>query len=205
MTERVTKNQHLRKYSPALHAQIVENIRKGQPKRIAFSVARVNPQTVWDWLAQGKRFPNTYPEYVRLAEDIEQAQDEAIADRLALIQAAAESDPKNWTAAAWQLERMHPDQFGRRDRVEVEASRPIAQVNQLILADASTRELSRQLLHRVASGGVITEREQAQLEAGPETEDEPSISAPSLRTPSPKTDRVSPRSPVVVRDVYERL
>ena len=168
----MTRNQHLRKYSPALHAKIVENIRKGQPKRIAFSVARVNPQTVWDWITQGKRFPETYPEYVKLAEDIEQAQDEAIADRLALIQGAAESDPKHWTAAAWQLERMHPDQFGRRDRVEVEASRPLAQLNQLILADPHTRELSRQLLGRVASGSAITEGEQAQLEAGPETENE---------------------------------
>ena len=57
----MTKNQHFRKYSPALHAQIVENIRKGQPKRIAFSVARVHPQTVFDWITQGKRFPETTP------------------------------------------------------------------------------------------------------------------------------------------------
>jgi hypothetical protein len=165
----VTKNQHLRKYSSAVHAQIVENVRKGQPKRIAFSVARVNPQTVWDWLGQGKRFPETYPEYVKLAEDIEQAQDEAIADRLALIQAAAESDPKNWTAAAWQLERMHPDQFGRRERVEVEVPRPLTHVNQLVLVDPDAREMSRQLLHRIALSSGVTD--QPQLEAGHKTED----------------------------------
>ncbi len=28
-------------------------------------------------------------------------------------------DPRNWTAVAWLLERLHPDEFGRKTKFEV--------------------------------------------------------------------------------------
>lgn len=31
----------------------------------------------------------------------------------------AGEDPRNWTANAWLLERMHPDEFGRKTRLEI--------------------------------------------------------------------------------------
>ena len=48
------------------------------------------------------------------------------------IQKAAEGDPKNqfkptWQAAAWYLERKHPDRWGRRERVDVNQSTEIKQ------------------------------------------------------------------------------
>jgi hypothetical protein len=66
---------------------------------------------------------------------------------------------------------MHPDQFARRDRVEVEAPRPLVQVNQLILTDPDAREMSRQLLHRVALSDGATRELEAPKDG--ETEDEP--------------------------------
>ncbi len=49
---------------------------------------------------------------------VEKAEGEAEATYSGLVARAAD-DSKNWTAAAWWLERRHPNDYGRRDRVEV--------------------------------------------------------------------------------------
>jgi len=160
-----------RKYSKALHEQIVANVRKGQPKSLAFKVARVHPDTVFDWLRFGRNDPDQYPEYVNLADDIEQAQADSVAERLDQIAAAAKSDPKHWTANAWILERTMPEHFARRDRVEVEARRPLVQTNQVILIDADAREAAFALLERVTAHRQVVDAEVLELEAHLEDEE----------------------------------
>lgn len=49
---------------------------------------------------------------------VENAEHEAEATYTAIVAKAA-GEPRNWTAAAWWLERRHPDDFGRRDRIDV--------------------------------------------------------------------------------------
>ena len=39
--------------------------------------------------------------------------------RFSAIVARAAEDPKNWTAAAWWLERRHYQEYARRDRIDV--------------------------------------------------------------------------------------
>lgn len=141
-----------RKYNKKLHGVIVQSVRNGHPKMIAFRAAGVHPQTVIDWVAMGRAQPDTYPEYVQLAEDIEQAKAEAEMEALDRIKAAAKADHKHWTADAWYLERTNPEQFSRRDRVEIETgSQPLIQLNQLVLMDEDVREQSRALLRKVAA------------------------------------------------------
>jgi hypothetical protein len=53
-----------------------------------------------------------------LLTEVEKAEAEAEFTHVSNI-ARASIDPKNWTASAWWLERRHPDDFGRRDRLEV--------------------------------------------------------------------------------------
>lgn len=48
--------------------------------------------------------------------------DKAIPLRKALLVSRirdAGADPRNWTANAWLLERMHPDEFGRKTRLDI--------------------------------------------------------------------------------------
>lgn len=52
------------------------------------------------------------------ATEVEKAEGEAEATYSAII-AKATVDPKNWTAAAWWLERRHSHDYGRKDRVEM--------------------------------------------------------------------------------------
>jgi hypothetical protein len=140
-----------RKYSKKLHVVIVQSIRNGHTKTVASRAAGLNEQTLFDWLAMGRTQPDKYPEYVKLGEEIEQAKAEAEAEALDLIHAAAKSDPKHWTAAAWYLERTNPAEFSRRDRVEIEAgSKPLVQINQVVLVDEEARELARRNLVMVA-------------------------------------------------------
>jgi hypothetical protein len=138
-------------YSKRLHRVIVENVRKGHPKTIAFREVGIHPDTVWRWLEQGRIDPKRYPQYVQLAEDLDQAKALADADALDRIQAAAKSDPKHWTADAWYLERTSPQHFSKRDKVDVEidAPRPLVQFNQLVLQDPNARESARALLRKV--------------------------------------------------------
>jgi hypothetical protein len=56
--------------------------------------------------------------YRQFADAVDQAMAESEARDLAVILKAAE---KNWTAAAWRLERRFPDRYGRNDRTKVEA------------------------------------------------------------------------------------
>lgn len=149
-----------RKYTPELHKEVVRRIREGNPKTLASRLVGLNQQTLFDWIAEGRNDPDRYPEYVQLAQDIEIAIAENVAERLARIEAAAKSDPRLWTADAWYLERTMPEEFGRRDRVEVEASAPVIQINQVLLIDAEARAQARELLQRVAAPrGEIVEGE----------------------------------------------
>jgi hypothetical protein len=147
-------------YSKALHKLICDLLREGRPKTLAFKLAGVHPDTVWDWLRMGRTSPDRYPQYVQLAEDIEQAIADAEAEALDLIRAAAKSDPKHWTAAAWYLERTNPKEYGKRDTVEIEGgTRPLVQLNQLVLTDPEVREQARDLLRRVTQHALPTSRE----------------------------------------------
>ena len=141
-------------------------MRAGRPKTIAFRLTGLHPDTVWDWLRLGRARPGDYPQYVRLAEDIEHAKAEAEAEALDRIKAAAKSDPKHWTADAWYLERTNPKEFGRRERVEVEASAPLIQLNQVVLSNPEVRDQARALLRQVTALGP------ARRELEPAAEDE---------------------------------
>jgi hypothetical protein len=155
------------RYSEELHQRIVEEVRAGRPKTIAFRLAGAYPDTVWDWVRLGRQRPDDYPHYVQLGEDIDQAKAEAEAEALDRIKAAAQSDPKHWTAAAWYLERTNPAEFGRRERVEVEASAPLIQLNQVVLSDPEVRDQARALLRHVTA---LRPAQPLELEAADEDE-----------------------------------
>lgn len=143
-----------RKYSAETHKTIVKAMREGRTKSIAAALIGLHIDSLYYWLALGRDRPEDYPEYAKLRADIEKAQAEYAAEALDRIQAAAKSDPKHWTADAWYLERTRPEEFGRRDKVEVEATTPLVQVNQLLLDDPQARDEARALLRRVAGSQV---------------------------------------------------
>ena len=88
--------------------KLLEGLRHGMTRRAASAYAGMHHATLYRMLAAD----------ATLATSVENAEGEAEAAYTKLVANAA-ADPKNWTAAAWWLERRHPDQFGRRDRLDV--------------------------------------------------------------------------------------
>lgn len=105
----------------------LEAARAGLSLKRTAQYVGVGERTIKDWLARGRSAIEASEEtgapileeevrFASFAKDWEQAQSSAVARNLTLIQQAATAD---WRAAAWYLERSHPDEFGRSNRVEV--------------------------------------------------------------------------------------
>lgn len=93
----------------------------------AAGYAGVPERTVKGWLARGRAaieaaddnaapVPDSERKYADFARDIDSARSRAVARNVTIIQEAA---PQDWRAAAWWLERAHPDDYGRAARMEV--------------------------------------------------------------------------------------
>ena len=87
--------------------RLLEGLRQGMTRRAAAAYAGFGKTALY-------RMIETDEGTLRTA--IEKAEGEAEAVYTALVAQAA-VDPKNWTAAAWWLERRHPSDFGRRVEV----------------------------------------------------------------------------------------
>lgn len=164
-----------RKYNADIHARIVDAIRKGNYTKTATSLAGIGVDTYYDWLGMGRDQPEKYPEYVKLAADVELALAESEAELLEVVRRTAISEaPNTWQAAMTILERRHPNKFGRRDTTVVEGGEnPIRQLTGAIVIHEHERGNPRALLERIAGpGGVQSERSSngRELEAGGDKE-----------------------------------
>ena len=88
--------------------RLLEGLRHGMTRRAAAAFGGMHHATLYRMLAND----------ATLATEVEKAESQAEAAFTKLVADAA-ANPKNWTAAAWWLERRHPDDFGRRDRIDV--------------------------------------------------------------------------------------
>jgi len=138
------------KYNKDVHKKIVAAVRRGRPYGLAGELAGLGKDTIWTWIEHARHRATQYPQYVQLLNDMEQAKADYADYALAKIEEAADLDPRQWTARAWILERTRPEEFGKRDKVEIETTTPLVQVNQLILDDPVARHEARALLQRVA-------------------------------------------------------
>jgi hypothetical protein len=100
------------KLSPELVDKIVAILRAGGYPETAASVAGICTKTYGRWLARGNPEgddPANAP-FRRFRERVESALAEGEARNVALIARAAMD---NWQAAAWLLERQHPERWAR--------------------------------------------------------------------------------------------
>lgn len=97
------------KRDPQREDRLLNYLRAGLHKETAARSAGIDPSTFYDWQ---RRFP-------QFSEAVEKAVSDAEAILVGKIQQAA-SEGKNWTAAAWMLERRHPDRWARSDRLQIQ-------------------------------------------------------------------------------------
>ena len=90
--------------------KLLNGLRLGMTRRAASASAGFSKTTFYRMLEND--------EDGTLGTAIEKAEAEAEATYTGII-AQATADPKNWTAAAWWLERRHPQDYGKKDRIEM--------------------------------------------------------------------------------------
>ena len=102
------------KYSPEIVQEILKLLEAGNYITTACQAVGIHPDTYYDWLKDETK-PDISDKIIQRAES------RAIARNVAIIQQAA---LKNWTAAAWFLERKNFREWGRKDQLEVEDKSP---------------------------------------------------------------------------------
>ena len=90
--------------------RLLEGLKVGMTRRAACAAAGISKTSLYRMLENDP--DGTFGTLIENAEgEAEAAFSEIIAK--------ATLDPKNWTAAAWWLERRHPQDYARRDKVEM--------------------------------------------------------------------------------------
>jgi len=96
------------KLTPELTQEITTYIRDGNSPTISATLVGISPSTYFNWMSKGS---NQEPRFMEFLESIKRANAQSIVNRVALIARAADSG--NWRAAAWLLERISPESFGK--------------------------------------------------------------------------------------------
>lgn len=136
------------KLTPEVSKAICDALRVGATHRMAADYAGVDPATFQRWLADPRA------QFREFRESVKRAEAKGDIAALAVIQKAA--DGGQWQAAAWRLERRHPDEFGRRQVVAVaRADAP----------DVDAMEAAARRGVGVADASVLFQRQLAVLEA----------------------------------------
>lgn len=103
------------KLTPERQQRIVTAIRAGNTREAAAGYGGVHAATLYRWLAKGKVARNG-SKCRELYEAVKDAENECELTSVAIIRAAAQ---RHWTAAAWWLERRRPDQWGRKESLDI--------------------------------------------------------------------------------------
>lgn len=88
---------------------IISAIRRGLPYKLAASAGGISYNTFVRWRNEGSSSDGP-PHLREFCDGVRVAEFEAAQRFVGLIEKAA---IKNWQAAAWMLERRHPDLFGK--------------------------------------------------------------------------------------------
>ena len=140
--------------------KIAQLISAGNFAETAAQASGISKATYYNWLARGKaekdrleKEDKSNPKasekpYVEFLDTIEKAKAEAEA-RMILVISKAASDPKSWTAAAWWLERVFPQKYGKITRTEISGpdGSPIkSETKQVALSEAEIIALADEIL-----------------------------------------------------------
>ena len=113
--------------------KLVLALRAGNDQKVAAQMAGIGETTFYRWMEMGEK-ENAQKEYREFWELVKRAIAEAEIDAVARIQQAAQNG--RWQAAAWWLERKHPERWGRNDKIRAEISGPNGEPIQIDIEEA---------------------------------------------------------------------
>lgn len=92
--------------------KIADLIVMGKPIAVAANLAGISESTIYRWLALGKK-KGANKIYKELVERVYEACEFSEFEALQVLRQAT-LEGSNWRAAAWILERRHPEKYGKR-------------------------------------------------------------------------------------------
>ena len=113
------------KLTTELTEEIAKYLRAGNYIETTAALVGINRDSIYEWLKRGAaeqerlmknpraRIRKREQIFVEFSDTVKKAQAQSEAMLVGLVGKAAE---KNWTAAAWRLERKFPDKWGRTER-----------------------------------------------------------------------------------------
>jgi hypothetical protein len=179
------------KLTPETQEKIAMVIRAGNYIETAAAYAGISKQCLYEWLRRGAA-TNAPPQYRAFAAAIREALAAAEVRDVAQIAKASE---KEWTAAAWRLERRHPVRWARtreREQDDEELARILGRQGEIVTTAEGAKRLTLTLdakalspgdlwtLRQIAQRAAAGERPALPLETGPPPEpdagdDEPPV------------------------------
>jgi len=106
------------KLTKSVREQICKYIELGVPYKYAAIAVGITERTLYYWLSKGEEKNKGI--YFQFFQDVKKAEAKNISRDLAIIEKAAQDG--SWQAAAWKLERRHPDEFGKKLDARLEHS-----------------------------------------------------------------------------------
>jgi hypothetical protein len=140
--------------------QIAQLISAGNFAEVAAQASGISKATYYNWIVRGKTERDRMEvenkanpkaserPYVEFMDAIEKARAEAEA-RMILVIGKAANDTKSWQAAAWWLERVFPQKYGKITRTEISGPEgaPIqSETKQIALSEAEIVALADEIL-----------------------------------------------------------
>lgn len=125
------------KLVPATRDRFLLALRNGNYIETAAAYAGVSRVTIYEWLKRGAREPGT--RFSKFVEEVDRAMADSEVRDLAVI---AKASIDQWQAAAWRLERRHPEKWARRDRLAVTGADGEPLIPRLQLASLSPEQLA---------------------------------------------------------------
>ncbi len=104
------------KLTKELIEKAADIIARGNYYKVAIDVLGISDQSWYEWMRQGEMDKSKDIKSLKseFFESIKKAEADAIDRNLSIIQKAG-----NWQASAWYLERKYPEQWGKRDNVNL--------------------------------------------------------------------------------------
>lgn len=122
------------KYTPQVVEQICNLLKGGNTRKTSAIAAGISEETFYTWMREKLEF----------SESVKKAEEIAVARNVAIINKAAGD---TWQAAAWWLERRRRDDFGKHDKVDINATvKDVTALNE--------RELNAEIFRLLAITGT---------------------------------------------------
>jgi len=163
MTENtpVVKRGRKTKLDEARADKLIKAIKGGNDKKVACQFAGISETTLYRWLEQSKS-KNASQELRDFRESFERSEAEAEFAYVTRIAQAASNG--RWQAAAWWLERKHPERWAQHTKIQAEISGRDGGAITITVEEA--RKVVLEMLERGEDNGLIVDGESPEITEG---------------------------------------